>query len=110
MFDEVKIIVSSVDLGSLNQSLSLPKGSKADIGVHYSSNSVSLTLSTPRGITADSLFPIAWDIWKQLASKCYHYCDKASPNQKRLHRASAGVTYKVANPYLQIHTPRKTGC
>lgn len=59
------------------------------------------------GITADLLFPVAWEVVRHLecAGLQVHAltCDKASPNRKffRMHKFESvnGITYRVDNPY-----------
>ena len=60
-------------------------------------------------ITADCLFPIAWEVVKHLECADFKVIsltgDKASPNRKfiRMHRLGTvhkfGTTYKIKNPY-----------
>ena len=62
-----------------------------------------------RGVTADYLFPIAWEVVKNLELAGFKVLsltgDKASPNRKffRMHRRGttqkSGITYKIRNPY-----------
>ena len=62
-----------------------------------------------QGITADYLFPLAWEVVKNLECAGFKVIsltgDKASPNRKffRLHRLASGqksgAVYKVLNPY-----------
>ena len=62
-----------------------------------------------RGVTADYLFPIAWEVVKNLELAGFKVLsltgDKASPNRKffRMHRLGttqkSGITYKIRNPY-----------
>lgn len=66
------------------------------------------------GVTADCLFPLAWEVIRHLESVGFKVIsltgDKASPNQKffRMHYQASGqpsVTYKIPNPYTAEDRP-----
>lgn len=136
VFDEMKIkegivydkneciIIGFTDLGNVNNTL---QKFEETINDNYSGSDVAkqmlvfmvrgvfIKLRFPyaqyptRGITADHLFPLAWEVVKHLECAGFKVIsltgDKASPNRKffRLHRLASrqrsGVVYKVANPY-----------
>lgn len=144
VFDEVKIkegmiydkhdcrIIGFVDLGGVNSSLESFERSLSQNSESVTPSSVAkqmlvfmvrglfIKLCFPyaqyptRGITADSLFPVAWEVIRHLESVGFKVVsltgDKASPNQKffRLHGKASGesnVTYKVPNPYTKEDRP-----
>jgi hypothetical protein len=143
VFDEVKIkegmiydkhdcrIIGFVDLGGVNsslesfeQSLSEPSNpvapSVAKQMLVFMVRGLFIKLCFPyaqyptQGITADKLFPVAWEVIRHLESVGFKVIsltgDKASPNQKffSLHGKASGessVTYKVPNPYTKEDRP-----
>ena len=134
VFDEMKIkegivydkneckIVGFVDLGAVNntlmsfeQTVNEDTTSVATQILVFMVRGLFIKLSFPyaqyptHGITADYLFPIAWEVVKHLECADFKVIsltgDKASPNRKfiRMHRLGtvqkSGTTYKIRNPY-----------
>ena len=134
VFDEMKIkegivydkneckIVGFVDLGAVNntlmsfeQTVNEDTTSVATQILVFMVRGLFIKLSFPyaqyptHGITADYLFPIAWEVVKHLECADFKVIsltgDKASPNRKFIcmHRLGtvqkSGTTYKIRNPY-----------
>ena len=134
VFDEVKIkqglvydknkcaIIGFTDLGSVNNTLHMFEQRVTDTGPNVAKQKLVfmvrglfIKLRFPYaqypicGITADYLFPLAWEVVKHLECAGFKVIsltgDKASVNQKffRMHRLASGqksgVVYKVWNPY-----------